>query len=181
MINGHLNTRSSCEARLNTASIRKWVRLMSGIDSALRASPLRGALRAYKSAAQICRTGFSSQTLCGNDKEPLPEALCRYWRRGWDSNPRKATNLCWFSRPVHSTALPPLRIVVPIQRDQCIDSAHPCASPFGRSRCARTSESAVLLIRRASKIVPDDFVNRSATSPNFGATSGMRRRILRAR
>ena len=32
------------------------------------------------------------------------------WRRGWDSNPRRATNPCWFSRPVHSTALPPLLI-----------------------------------------------------------------------
>ncbi len=31
------------------------------------------------------------------------------WRRGWDSNPRRAINPCWFSRPVHSTALPPLR------------------------------------------------------------------------
>ena len=31
------------------------------------------------------------------------------WRRGWDSNPRRAMNPCWFSRPVHSTALPPLR------------------------------------------------------------------------
>ena len=31
------------------------------------------------------------------------------WRRGWDSNPRRAVNPCWFSRPVHSTALPPLR------------------------------------------------------------------------
>ena len=37
-------------------------------------------------------------------------ALKRKWRRGWDSNPRRAINPCWFSRPVHSTALPPLLI-----------------------------------------------------------------------
>ena len=35
--------------------------------------------------------------------------FCFVWRRGWDLNPRRATNPCWFSRPVHSTALPPLR------------------------------------------------------------------------
>ena len=32
------------------------------------------------------------------------------WRRGWDSNPRRVIHPCWFSRPVHSTALPPLRV-----------------------------------------------------------------------
>ena len=31
------------------------------------------------------------------------------WRRGWDLNPRRAINPCWFSRPVHSAALPPLQ------------------------------------------------------------------------
>ena len=30
----------------------------------------------------------------------------RGWRKGWDSNPRTVTR-CWFSRPVHSTTLPP--------------------------------------------------------------------------
>ena len=38
-----------------------------------------------------------------------PEGGLFIWRRGWDSNPRRAINPCWFSRPVHSTALPPLR------------------------------------------------------------------------
>ena len=38
--------------------------------------------------------------------------IFNFWRRGWDSNPRRATNPCWFSRPVHSTALPPLQNVI---------------------------------------------------------------------
>ena len=47
-----------------------------------------------------------------NRKRGHKGPIFNFWRRGWDSNPRKATNLCWFSRPVHSTALPPLQIVV---------------------------------------------------------------------
>jgi hypothetical protein len=62
-----------------------------------------------------------------------------------------------------STALPPLRTVFPIQGDQCIDSVHPCTSPCGRIRCAH-----------ASKFVPDEFVNRSATSPGDGAFCAQR-------
>jgi hypothetical protein len=37
--------------------------------------------------------------------------VCIYtkkWPRDRDSNPRYAINVCWFSRPVHSTALPSL-------------------------------------------------------------------------
>ena len=41
-------------------------------------------------------------------KKPALGGLFNTWRRGWDSNPRRAINPCWFSRPVHSTALPPL-------------------------------------------------------------------------
>ena len=41
-------------------------------------------------------------------KNPACAGLFRIWRRGRDSNPRKATNLQRFSRPPHSTALPPL-------------------------------------------------------------------------
>ena len=98
---------------------------------------------------QASHPGPSSKT----QKDP-GGAFFEFWRRGWDSNPRKATNLCWFSRPVHSTTLPPLQTVIPIQDDQCIDSARPCASPCGRIHFAH-----------ASKIVPDDFVDHSATSP----------------
>ncbi len=128
-----------------------------------------GALRASRSAfLPICRTGFKSLVL--SQKQMDPEGPDCLWRRGWDSNPRRAINPCWFSRPVHSTALPPLQTVHPIQYDQCIDSVRPCTSPSGCIRFAL-----------ASKIVPDDFVKRSATSPNPGDARIARRRILRAR
>jgi hypothetical protein len=45
-----------------------------------------------------------------NKKGPSVEEPSNIWRRGWDLNPRRAINPCWFSRPVHSTALPPLRV-----------------------------------------------------------------------
>jgi hypothetical protein len=34
------------------------------------------------------------------------------WRMGWDSNPREVA-LCRFSRPVPSTARPPIRLLPP--------------------------------------------------------------------
>ena len=43
---------------------------------------------------------------------PSGRTSCVLARCASQSNPRKATNLCWFSRPVHSTALPPLRRTV---------------------------------------------------------------------
>ena len=52
-------------------------------------------------------------------KRPHKGAFLFFWRRGWDSNPRRATNPCWFSRPVHSTTLPPLRCRVS-RRELCL-------------------------------------------------------------
>ena len=112
------------------------------------------------------------------------------WRRGWDSNPRKATNLCRFSRPVHSTALPPLQIV-------SIFDASPSWTLYKRlylhlhipDRCIQPlchlSKSSLFLMRvlhgPSTKGSTFTFIsqtgafNRSATSPkshfcpNFGA------------
>ena len=81
-----------------------------------RSSPLWGALRASKFAVQICRTGFSSLTLYLKQKWGRKGPNLCFWRRGWDSNPRRATNPCWFSRPVHSTTLPPLQAVLAVRR-----------------------------------------------------------------
>ena len=53
------------------------------------------------------RTGFNSLTLSSKTDGLQKGPFC-FWRRGWDSNPRRAISPCWFSRPVHSTALPPL-------------------------------------------------------------------------
>ena len=80
-----------------------------GIDSAHPcASPLRGRF-----AVQIgCPADLSNRcvrTYTLTSKTTGPKGPDDFWRRGWDSNPRRATNPCWFSRPVHSTALPPLR------------------------------------------------------------------------
>ena len=44
-------------------------------------------------------------------QNPARGGVSCIWRRGRDSNPREATNLQRFSRPPHSTALPPLRCV----------------------------------------------------------------------
>ena len=35
--------------------------------------------------------------------------IAQLWRKGWDSNPRAASHRRRFSRPLHSTALPPFR------------------------------------------------------------------------
>ena len=85
------------------------------------------------------------------------------WRRGWDSNPRRATNPCWFSRPVHSTALPPLHNV--LKSSVAVPTAAQLLvfKTSALTRCILAPRPAGAL--RASKIVPDDFVNRSATSP----------------
>lgn len=44
----------------------------------------------------------------------IPQGFMSVWRRDRDSNPGKAINLCRFSRPVHSTALPSLRLTAHI-------------------------------------------------------------------
>ncbi len=51
-------------------------------------------------------------------KKPPEGGFSLLWRRGWDLNPRRATNPCWFSRPVHSTTLPPLR--GPVERPRIV-------------------------------------------------------------
>ena len=74
-----------------------------------------GALRATKFVPDkfvkptvAMRQRLRSPLLCQINSPA--EAGLFIWRRGWDSNPRRAINPCWFSRPVHSTALPPLLI-----------------------------------------------------------------------
>jgi hypothetical protein len=72
---------------------------------ALRAaSPCRTAILPF------CRTWGSHRItpLRQIRKSPLAGAL-RIWRRGGDSNPRYAINVCLISSQVHSTTLPPLR------------------------------------------------------------------------
>ena len=46
-------------------------------------------------------------------KKPTEVGLNLWWR-GRDSNPGRATNPRWFSRPVLSTTQPPLRACVDI-------------------------------------------------------------------
>ncbi len=94
--------------------------------------------------------------------------LLLFWRRGWDSNPRRAINPCWFSRPVHSTALPPLQTVIPIQGDQCIDSVHPCTSPYGRASRVQIRS------RRICQPLCHLSCNRSATASGDGAFCAQR-------
>ena len=72
-------------------------------------SPLRG-----RCAPQIvCPDDLSNQGSHPNHPLQNKKGTCivpfLFWRRGWDSNPRRAINPCRFSRPVHSTALPPLQ------------------------------------------------------------------------
>ena len=46
----------------------------------------------------------------GNEKALINQGFIQgVWRRDRDSNPRRATNPCRFSRPVHLTTLPSLR------------------------------------------------------------------------
>jgi hypothetical protein len=60
--------------------------------------------------------------------------------------PTKGVNPCWFSRPVHSTALPPLLMSFTRHRVGLLRAS--CPSPLrGRLRCAS-----------AFKFVPDEFV-----------------------
>jgi hypothetical protein len=72
------------------------------------------SLRSGRCALQIvCPDDLSNRwvqikTTLPKNKKPHKGVLL-FWRRGWDSNPRRAINPCRFSRPVHSTALPPLR------------------------------------------------------------------------
>ena len=71
--------------------------------------------RAAPAPARTCFfyfRGFESCEIQQRRFEELSSFRLGKWRRGRDSNPRKATNLCWFSRPVHSTALPPLLLVL---------------------------------------------------------------------
>ena len=99
--------------------------------------------RAHFVRPNSLRANWSNPIPPGQNKNGPDGSVCCYWRRGWDSNPRRATNPCWFSRPVHSTALPPLQIVAPAMTDQCIDSLHPAAHPLG---CLWPSKSSVLPI-----------------------------------
>ncbi len=80
-------------------------RIALGRFSPFGAHSLRSRVQ---NAGAFCRTGFESPYPFPKQNWPREGAIL-FWRRGWDSNPRKATNLCWFSRPVHSTALPPLQ------------------------------------------------------------------------
>ena len=64
----------------------------------------------FRLTLPICRTGGFEPTP-SPQKQRAQKGPIDFWRRGWDSNPRRATNPCWFSRPVHSTALPPLLIL----------------------------------------------------------------------
>ena len=88
-------------------------------------------------------------TLCPQTKKS-PKGAFLDWRRGWDSNPRRATNPCWFSRPVHSTALPPLQTVLSIQMDQ----------RFGSDRCGPCPSGAL-----ASFVRPKSFPANCLTAP----------------
>ena len=70
-----------------------------------------------------------------------------FWRRGWDSNPRRATNPCWFSRPVHSTALPPLRCGLCVAHCACrawrIQLRRRVRSPGAAGRRRQSAETVV--------------------------------------
>ena len=50
---------------------------------------------------------MTSDWTCRCTFNTLAGSIC--WRRGWDSNPRYAINVCLFSRQVPSSTRPPLR------------------------------------------------------------------------
>ncbi len=133
------------------------------------------SLRSLRVVSSGCAVLGSNRWLRIYTPLPIPNRLGPagpgdlQWRRGWDSNPRRATNPCWFSRPVHSTALPPLRgrdghatancrrrehliqqsSIYVDYRSGGIDSARPCVSPLGRAsrvqiRSRRTCDAAHL-------------------------------------
>ena len=83
---------------------------------------------------------------------------CAMWRRGWDSNPRRAINPCWFSRPVHSTTLPPLQNRVVILRG---------------AFC-----SASVSFSRKSTTIADNYKFRRHTVPNNQAGLGSDKVIM---
>jgi hypothetical protein len=96
------------------------------------------SLRSGRCALQnVCPDDLSNRwvqiksTLTIN-KKPHKGVLL-FWRRGWDSNPRRAINPCRFSRPVHSTALPPLRRSV-IRRARILTNAALITTVINRSR-----------------------------------------------
>ena len=78
-------------------------------------------------------------------------------------NPRRAINPCWFSRPVHSAALPPLLQICHVV-DGCYFHHRPLVLPVHYSYLPDTRPSGRSL-RALCNIVPDDIVSRSATSP----------------
>src|SRR5574337_1043704 len=84
----------------------------------------------------------------------------RFWRRGWDSNPRYGITVNRISNPAHSTTLPPLQ---------------KCSARFrGDYAGAFLASSPMLAPRllswpalRLSEFAPGEFVDHSATSPEM--------------
>ena len=79
------------------------------------AHPSRGPLatggRCAFPAPTSSASGRTSGLSSGYPSPPYKKTRFRgflVWRRGRDSNPRSGVTRCRFSRPVHSTALPPL-------------------------------------------------------------------------
>ena len=84
-----------------------------GMDSGLRPSPLRGALRASAIAplALLASNRILHPMLTRPEKEEGPDGpLFFFWRRERDSNPRYAINVYSLSRGALSTTQPSLRI-----------------------------------------------------------------------
>src|SRR5690348_16374995 len=58
---------------------------------------------------QNCRTQWVRPHHPSPETENARKGRFRFWRRGWDSNPRYGKTVNRISNPAHSTTLPPLR------------------------------------------------------------------------
>ncbi len=83
---------------------------LSGSAPAEPSNPVGGSHPPASEMSITTTTACISRTLA-KKKAAQWAAFFFIWRRGGDSNPRGAINACLISSQVHSTTLPPLRVV----------------------------------------------------------------------
>ena len=83
--------------------------LAAGVEQAGIFASLQAPMDAAGFEAAPPAMSISERRSSGKNAKALSEQGFFVWWRGWDSNPRWAINPRRFSRPLHSTALPPLR------------------------------------------------------------------------
>ena len=111
-------TRSTC------APTRRRCRSGTAANSCHRGWPAAHTVATALSATAPCAISGMGESRRLDDALPkfgntgtsawscTPGRRGEFWRMGWDSNPRGAVHPCRFSRPVPSTARPPIRPLV---------------------------------------------------------------------